>query len=207
MASGIRQSQALETRARIMRAARVLFSDPGYHATGTTEIVQEAGVGTRGALYHHFADKRQLFIAVLEEITAELVADSEARRSGMSGVQAVQTTMEAYFDRSLDPGIRRIVLLDGPAVLGWELWRDIARDYGLQVLRGLIETGIEDGSLVVPDAESMAHLLLSVSDAAVQYIAHAEDPERARVQTGRSVAALLVGLVAPGAVGRPDVRR
>ncbi|MCW2622635.1 MAG: tetC 2 [Frankiales bacterium] len=203
MVSGIRQARALETRARIMQAARELFSDPGYHATGTAEIVQAAGVGTRGALYHHFADKRQLFIAVLEEVTAELVADSEARRSGMSGVQAVQTTMETYFDRSLDPGIRRIVLLDGPAVLGWELYRDLALDYGLRALRGLIDAGVADGSLVVPDAEVMAHLLLSVSDAAAQFIAHAEDPRSARVQSGRSVAALLAGLVAPSAEPHP----
>ncbi|WP_020592259.1 TetR/AcrR family transcriptional regulator [Kiloniella laminariae] len=119
-----------DTRARLISAARKLFSEKGYGDTGTPEIVKEAEV-TRGALYHHFTDKSELFRAVaLQEsrdvaqaINQNSVHESEPVRALVSGAQA-------YFTAMTKPGRARILLLEGPAVLGPDGMAEIDRETG-----------------------------------------------------------------------------
>src|SRR5688572_15051877 len=118
-------SRGEATRAELIRAARALFAERGYAGVGTEEIVAGAAV-TRGALYHHFSDKRDLFRAVHEELEQELVASIGDRIAGIEDPwELIVTGVRAFLDACTDPALRRIALLDAPAVLGWEEWREI----------------------------------------------------------------------------------
>src|SRR4029453_15033539 len=123
------QSEA--TRAALAAAARELFTERGYAGVATEEIVQRAGV-TRGALYHHFRDKRALFRGVveqLEEESVERIASSALEQQDPWQMQI--TALNAYLDGCLDPAVQTIVLVDAPSVLGPEEWREIEAKYGL----------------------------------------------------------------------------
>src|ERR1700761_8860554 len=114
---GSRREQAEATRSALIAAARRLFVANGYHATGTEEIVAEAGVGTRGALYHHFADKQALFLAVFEAIEEDLI--SSAGKSGQPPADAfgqLRVGLLSFLDASLTPEVQRVLLIDGPVV-------------------------------------------------------------------------------------------
>ena len=123
------------TRAELLAAARRLFAERGYAGVGTEEIVRAAGV-TRGALYHHFESKRELLAAVYEqverELTERIATEAFAGRQAPSDpVEALRRGAELFLDACLEPDVQRIVLLDAPAVLGWERWREVAAQYGL----------------------------------------------------------------------------
>jgi AcrR family transcriptional regulator len=192
----VREAQAEQTRSRIIAAARHLFAEKGYFNTGTTEIVQAAGVGTRGALYHHFADKRALFEAVLEAVEVDLGSKAAGSVTPTSALEQLGQALEGFLDASTEPEVRRILLVDGPAVLGWDRWREIEAKFGLGALTHVLRAGIDDGSIDVADPEVIAHLLLSAVDEAALFIAHAEDWGVARAQAGRAVTTLLRGLAA-----------
>jgi AcrR family transcriptional regulator len=185
---------AEDTRRRILATARRLFAEQGYFATGTTEIVAAAGVGTRGALYHHFENKEALFLAVLEEVEVDLAAKVSVVLTGETWFDRLGQALAGFLDASLDQDVRRILLVDGPAVLGWDAWREVEARYGIGSLTYMLEEGVKEGSVAVADPKSMAHLLLSVIDEAALFIAHAEDSERARIDAGESVTTLLAGL-------------
>jgi AcrR family transcriptional regulator len=195
--AGSREARAGETRRRLVTTARRLFAAKGYFATGTTEIVEEAGVGTRGAMYHHFPNKEALFLAVLEEVERDLGAKVGVGLTGATWLARLRQALDGFLDASLEPEVRRILLIDGPAVLGWDVWRAVEARYGLGAIRHMLDEGIRDGSVRVADAESMALLLLSVVDEAALFIAHAPDPVHARSAAGTSVDALLSGLDTP----------
>jgi AcrR family transcriptional regulator len=194
--AGVREARAEETRQRVVATARRLFAEQGYFETGTTEIVAAAGVGTRGALYHHFENKQALFLAVFEEIEVDLVAKVGVTITGDTWLERLERALSAFLDASLDPEVRRMII-DGPAVLGWHGWREIEVRFGLGAIRQMVGDGVAEGSIVQVDADAMAHLLLSVIDEAALFIAHADDPAAARVAAGASVAALIVGLAPP----------
>ncbi|MGH2950711.1 MAG: TetR/AcrR family transcriptional regulator, partial [Solirubrobacterales bacterium] len=123
------RSQA--TRAALIGAARELFADRGYAGVGTEEIVKGAGV-TRGALYHHFGGKRDLLRAVYEQMESEFMERIAAAASpGAGALETMRAGAEMFLDHCLEPDVQRIVLLDAPAVLGWDEWREIGADYGL----------------------------------------------------------------------------
>jgi AcrR family transcriptional regulator len=197
---GVRQRQAEETRRRVVASARRLFGERGYFSTGTSEIVEAAGVGTRGVLYHHFSDKQALFEAVFEEVERDVGAKASVTIFGNTGFERLRQALRAFLDASLEPEVRRIILIDGPAVLGWELWREIEARHGLGAIRYMLTEGVKDGSMNVGDTDPLAHLLLSVVDEAALYIAHAASPKRARAEAGRALDTLLAGLA--GAKGR-----
>ena len=105
------------TRAALVGAATRLFAEQGYAGTGREEIVRAAGV-TRGALYHHYADKADLFRAVFESVEAEVMGRSgPAAAAADDPVEQLRLGCRAYLDEALDPGVRRICILDAPAVL------------------------------------------------------------------------------------------
>lgn len=192
----MRQEMAEETRARIIATARSLFAEKGYFSTGTTEIVEAAQVGTRGALYHHFADKKALFEAVFEAVEEDLAEQTVGAMTGSTAFEQLQQGLDSFLDGSLDPEVQRILLIDGPAVLGWDGWRKIEARYGLGSIAQILRAGIVDGSITVADPDTMAHLLLSVVAEAALYIAH-DQRRTARNKAGRSLAALLSGLAPP----------
>lgn len=186
-----------------MATARRLFAERGYANVPANEIVAEAGL-TRGALYHHYTDKTDLFRAVLVELESEL--DAEIRAAGENLPDADLATMMmvrlgTFLDACQRPEVVRIVLTDAPAVLGWTEWRAIEGEYGLGLITEAIEAAIAAGLLAPQPVRVLAQLVLSAIMEAAMLIAHAEDRDTARAQAQQALLALLGGLMAPAAGG------
>lgn len=191
-------AQREATTAALIDAARELFAGRGYANVGTEEIVQSAGV-TRGALYHHFrAGKEELFRAVVIQISAETAQRvRDAARSGDDPWNALVRGIDAFLDACALPEVQRILLVDGPAVLGWDVWRAIDADYGLGLLEGALQRAIDAGRLPPQPARPAAHVLLGALDEAAMVVARADDPQAARTEMGQTVHRLLEGLRVP----------
>jgi AcrR family transcriptional regulator len=183
------------TRAALLRAARELFTEHGYGGVGTEEIVRRAQL-TRGALYHHFADKRDLFRAVHEQIEGEVIAAIGERMAAADAdpFSALVIGTRAYLDVCTDPAITRITLVDAPSVLGWEEWREIDLRYGLGLVLAGLEGGIAAGVLRRQPARPLAHLLLGAMGEAGMAIVNARDPAAARAEIEPALLGLLEGL-------------
>jgi AcrR family transcriptional regulator len=203
-----RSEQAQATRAALIAAARRLFVTKGYHATGTEEIVAAAGVGTRGALYHHFADKQALFLAVFEAVEEDLIGSASTAQVPDDAFGQLRAGLLSFLDASLTPEVQRVLLLDGPVVLGWQTWRALEEKYGLGAIQGLLARAIEEGTVRRQPLAVLSHLLLAAVDEAALFIANAADPAQARTEAAAAVDGLLGGIrldAAPG--GKPRGRR
>jgi AcrR family transcriptional regulator len=184
-----------DTRASLLSAARILFTENGYAATRTEEIAQRARL-TRGALYHHFRSKEDLFRAVLEQVEAELitglVADAARSPTGTSDYWAgFREGCQRFLDACDDPAVRRIMLVDGPAVLGWAQCREIGLPYGFGALRHSLEEAVTLDILDPQPVEPLAHLLIAAISEAALYIAAADSPADARADMGAALDRLL----------------
>src|SRR4051812_45084057 len=172
-------AQSEATRAGLLAAARSLFAERGYAHVGTEEIVRAAGV-TRGALYHQFADKRALFSAVFEELEAELIGEA-AQRMVAHGrpADAMREACRGWLGPCPRREARQIVLLDAPAVLGYETWREIGERHGLGAVMAAVQAAIDAGALEPQPVRPPAHVLVGALDEAALYVARAEDPKTA----------------------------
>ena len=192
---GLRAAHVRDTRQALLTAARELFATDGFQATRTEEIVRRAGL-TRGALYHHFRDKEDLFRAVYEEVTAE-VTRSLWRRSEdrhRSAWDLFVANSEVYLDAaSSNPAYRQIVLVDGPAVLGWNSLSERGDGPTHQIM-GYLRDAVEEGVLSPQPLEPLAHLLSALGTGAALYVAHAVDPEAARREVAECNERFLSGL-------------
>ncbi|HLX05579.1 MAG TPA: TetR/AcrR family transcriptional regulator [Candidatus Binatus sp.] len=188
----LEQSQA--TRAALIKTARKLFARVGYAATDIETVARRTRV-TRGALYHHFKDKQDLFSAVfdLEEqkLTAIVAQVAGSQAAAFDGMLA---GCNAFLDACLDPAVQRIVLIDALAVLGWGRWREIDSKYNLSLVMGALEAAMEQGVIARGPVEPLAHLLMGAITEAAIFIAHAADQQVARREVGENVAQLLSGL-------------
>jgi AcrR family transcriptional regulator len=188
------------TRTALIEAARGLFAEHGYAGVGTEEIVRSAGV-TRGALYHHFKGKRELFEAVYERIEAELaerIAAGALASSSSSPMEAMRAGAEMFLTAATEPETQRIVLLDGPSVLGWDRWREIATEHGLGLIEATLEAAVEAGAIERQPVRPLAHVLMGALDEAAMLVARAEDPDAMRVDVGRTLDSLLAALSTGG---------
>jgi AcrR family transcriptional regulator len=182
------------TRARLIAAARRLFAERGYAGVGTEEIVRSAGV-TRGALYHHFAGKPELLEAVYEELEGEITKKiAEGALSGSNALEALTAGSEMFLDACLEPEVQRIVLLDAPAVLGWERWREIAADHGLGLVEAALAAAMDSGQIARQPPRPLAHVLMGALDEAAMLVARAEDTGAARAEVGATLESILQGL-------------
>ncbi len=193
------RSQA--TREKLLAVARVLFAHRGYAGVGTEQIVRAAGV-TRGALYHHFAGKRELFEAVHERIEAELVqriAASAAASPESDPLQALRSGTHAFLDACEDPAVQRIALLDAPSVLGWERWREIGLEHVFGLVQGALTAAIDAGGIERQAVEPLAHLLLGASHEGAMLVARADDDGLTRRQVADALDRFLASLRPAGA--------
>jgi AcrR family transcriptional regulator len=149
------------TRSALVSAARELFAARGYAGAGREEIVERAGV-TRGAMYHHFASKEDLFRAVYEAVEAELcTALAEAAMASADPVEQLRLGAKAFLDAAGNPEVRRIVLLDAPAVLPLDVQRELAERYGLGLVREALHHADAAGRLRVGPVDVLAPVLLA----------------------------------------------
>jgi AcrR family transcriptional regulator len=186
------------TTAALMLAARELFAERGYADVGTEEIVQRAGV-TRGALYHHFrGGKEELFRAIVVEISAETAQHVRAAAGTTTDPWgALVAGIDAFLDACALPDVQRILLVDGPAVLGWEVWRTIDEQYALGLIEGALQDAVDAGEMPEQPVRAAAHVLLGALDEAAMMVARADDPLPARAEMGQTVHRLLQGLRSP----------
>ncbi|MEV4888860.1 TetR/AcrR family transcriptional regulator [Nonomuraea sp. NPDC055795] len=170
------------TRTALIAAGRRLFAEHGFAGVGTETIVSEAGV-SRGALYHQFGDKTELFAAVLTEVEAEITKQLAAEMFADAAGDFVSLMMrgaEGWLEACQRPDVQRIVLLDGPSVLGWVRWRGICQANVLGLIEEVLARGVGDGVLVPLPVRPLAHVLLAVADEAALYVGAAPEPNVAR---------------------------
>jgi AcrR family transcriptional regulator len=186
--------QSSATRAALVEAALGLFADHGFADTGTEAVVKAAGV-TRGALYHHFADKVDLFRAVYESLEQRMIAGVEEAVAGLTDpLDVLKRGADAFLDACLEPAVQRIVLLEGPAVLGWETWREIDMAYGLGMVTAALEAAMQTGAIRRAPVEPLAHILLGGLNEGAMLMASAPDPDAARRRTGEALSVVIEGL-------------
>jgi AcrR family transcriptional regulator len=163
------------TRAALTAAAVRLFADRGYHGTPAELVVRQAGV-TSGALYHQFRDKRELFRAVLEAVErglAERVA--AAARTGHDPWERLERGVAEYLDACGEAEVRRIVLLDGPSVLGWEEWHAIDEAHHLRPLAAALTACMRARLVERRPSRPLARVLLgALTEAGLDAAAEAE---------------------------------
>jgi len=194
MAHRPRSEMIAETRAKLLAAARHAFGTKGYAEASMDDFTAEAGL-TRGALYHHFGDKKGLLRAVIAEIDAEMnVRLREVSSRAGTPWQAFSDECIAYLEMALEPEIRRIVLRDGPSVLGDPSTWD-SQSECIALMTDSLRRLAEDGVIVPVDPETTARLLNGAMLHAAQWIANAPDPEAAARHAVKAFGALLSGLL------------
>jgi AcrR family transcriptional regulator len=187
---------AAATRQSLLDIGRAMFTEQGFAATRTDELVRRAGV-TRGALYHHFPSKEGLFAAVFEEIEREVSRRSRQAAATLAArdpLAALKRGLDAFLDACLEPDIARIMLLDAPSVLGWDAWREIDEQYAFGQTAAALEAAMAKAQLDRLPVEPLTHLLLGALTQAGMVVARADDPVEARDAMGATLARLLDGL-------------
>ena len=189
-----KEEQSEKTREALIGAGRELFAEKGFAKTGTEELVARALV-SRGALYHQFQDKENLFLAVFEAVESDLCARVASTVAGISDVREMMNCgCEAFLDICQEQEVRRIALIDAPAVLGWEVWRTIDAKYGLGLVRGIVQLAAKQGSLDVELIDEISHLLLGALSEAAMVVAHHPNDTAVRQRVAKSLQWLIDGL-------------
>jgi AcrR family transcriptional regulator len=190
---GERARRSEATREKLVRTARRLFARRGYSDVGTEEIVRRAGV-TRGALYHHFRDKKDLFRAVFVAVENELIERIAAEAlSQPEPMEQLRRGWTLFLDAALEPEVQRIALIDAPAVLGWQEWREVGRA-GIDLVALGLEGAMEAGAIERQPLIPLSHVIVGALDEGALYVAQAQDVEKARAEAGLVFARLIDSL-------------
>jgi AcrR family transcriptional regulator len=188
-----KRAQGDATRLALVVAARDLFGERGYAATSIDEVASRAGV-TKGAFYHHFAGKAELFQEVYEQVKREVSDQVVSVFNEPDHWKAVIGGCQLMIDAQLDPAIRRIALHDARSVLGWDVVRQIESRYGAVGIRGALRKAMHGGVIEPQPLRPLALLLAGALSEACFYVADADDPAAAREEVGRLIERILEGL-------------
>jgi AcrR family transcriptional regulator len=191
-----------DTQGRLMDAARALFGERGYAGASMEELVARAGM-TRGALYHQYRDKRDLFRAVFEAVEQELGQRIALAAAGAANPwDQLRAGARAVLGTAEDPAIRRIVFADGPSVLGWEEWRRIDGQYALGLVRAVLEANVQAGNIALQPIEPLTHLIVGAINEAALAVAVAPDRRTARREFETAIDGVLEALRAAAQAAR-----
>ena len=194
MAVRTQRERSEATTAELLDVARRLFAADGYAATSLEDVVRGAGV-TKGALYHHFGGKRDLFLAVYEREQQKLAQTQFAAFARKKGAwDGFLAASQAFFEASLDPGVQRITLLDAPSVLGWETMREVEGRYALVQLHQGVEALIADGHLAPRPVAPLANMLFGAMCEAAMMVARAKDQRAATREVLAELRAMMEAL-------------
>jgi AcrR family transcriptional regulator len=190
-----REEYAEATYEALLDSAAACFLEQGFAATSLDAVATRARV-TKGAIYHHFASKRDLFEAVLvrqEERSARTVAQAGAAApDAWSGVVAA---FDAFLEAISDPTYQRLCMVEGPAALGFEEWWAFGERYEIEVIRGQLDRAAEAGVIRVEDLDMLAHVLFGAVTAGVLAMARSDDPDRERQRFRTVMLELMHGMV------------
>lgn len=184
------------TKAALVTAGRALFAEHGFAGVGTEALTTAAQV-SRGALYHQYGDKAGLFEDVLVSVEADVThrIATDALASGATDfVGLMKAALDSWLDACEAPEVQRIVLLDGPAVLGWARWRELCQPYILDLVEGLVRQAITDGALEQMPTRPLAHALVAMADEAALYVVSQADKATARTEMALVLEKLASGL-------------
>lgn len=191
------EDRSRSTRTALEDAGRRLFTERGFAGTSAEDLVAAAGV-TRGALHHHYADKRGLFLAVLEQIETEITTEIENAIAAVDPdelLTVMAVGLNVFMEICRRPDVLRIMLTDAPAVLGWSAWREFETAHSLGLITAQLENVRAAG--LIPDVAIpvLAQLLISAISEAALIVAHAEDPEAAGAQAQQALLVLVGGML------------
>ncbi len=181
------------TRGRLIATARRLFAQQGFAATSTEQILGDAHV-SRGALYHHFASKTDLFQAAFEAVEDEVTAQvlEQATAGGETDpIRILELGFGAFLDQCVNPEVQRIVMLDGPTVLGWDTWHELDERYAFGTLKAVLSVAAETGRIEQSAVDPLSHLLLGAIMQAGMVVTRAADPVAAKQAMADSFARLV----------------
>ena len=189
--ASLRAEQVAQTRAALVAAGRRLFGGNGFRATSVEDLAREARV-TTGALYHHFPTKTAVFEAVFVQAHTDLMTESAKAAHGASdGVEELALGFEAFLDGVLQPDMQRILIVDGPAVLGLARYTELDEQYAHAVIVHSLTAAAEAGTISVEDPETATRLLLGALTRGAMLIANSPDPVETRHAVAKSMRALL----------------
>jgi len=188
----VQQGEA--TRHALLHAARTLFGEQGYAATSIDEVAQAAKV-TKGAFYHHYNGKQELFAAVYEQVKREVSERAATAFLEPDPWEDLCAGCHAMLDAHLDPPVRRILLHDAQAVLDADTIRHVENRYGAVVLRGALRRSVRAGVIQPLPLKTLALMLTGAILEGCMTIADAEDPDQARADVGSVLMTLLEGLL------------
>lgn len=182
------------TMQKLIEVGRDLFTQYGYAQTPTEEIVEQAGV-TRGALYHHFGSKEGLLAAVLEMIQREVAQAVEAAADESDDVwEQLVRGCQAFLRASADPQVQRVLLVDAPAALGWEKWRELDAANSMVLLQDVLTELVAQKIFKPIPVAALTHLLSGAMNEAALWVAQAADREQALADANQALEQLLWGL-------------
>lgn len=188
-----RDAKAQETRRALVAQARELFSAHAYADVSLDQLVQRTKV-TKGALYHHFENKQEVYRAVVEAMEQELVDRLEqAAQKVKAPAGKLRNFCRAYLDAALDNRMARVLVIEAPVVLGWKTWCDISQSYEVAAFSRRISELNSEGNADPQVAETFAQVLLGALNTGARVISTADDPASARVQVEDTIDRLLVG--------------
>ncbi|WP_394768439.1 TetR family transcriptional regulator [Lacisediminihabitans sp.] len=186
----IKTERGRQTRETLIAAARALFAERGYDATSIEAVLEQTDV-SRGALYHHFGGKEELFAAVLDGIydtIDERVAVAAANQPNASA--ALQAGCLEWIRMASDRAVGRVLLIDAPAVLGWTRWRAMDEARTLLSIRTALESAARHGSLAEDHVDFFAHALLASMNEIALMIAQSAEPAVTSARAEGAVAEL-----------------
>ena len=187
-------ARSRRTMDRLLAQARRAFSEQGFAGASAEQIVAAAGV-TRGALYHHFEGKKGLFRAVVEQAQEEIdLRVRAAVEKARDPVEMLIAGNDEFLAACLDPGVRRILLIDAPAVLGWQEWRRIDEAHVLGRYREFLRQIMDQGLLRPLPADALAHVISGAANEAALWAAQAQDPAAALAQAQHTMGELIRSL-------------
>ena len=189
--ASLRAEQVAQTRAALVAAGRRLFGENGFRATSVEDLAREARV-TTGALYHHFPTKTALFEAVFMQAHADLLTVStQAAQGASSDLDELARGFDAFLDGVLQPDVQRILILDGPAVLGLARFTELDERYAHAMIVHALQSAAQAGSIEVDDPDTTTRLLLGALTRGAMLIANSPDPVKTRHAVAESMRALL----------------
>jgi AcrR family transcriptional regulator len=167
------------TRAHVIEVATRLFAAHGYDGTSVEAVQAESGV-SRGSLYHHFPGKEALFLAVMDEVGAAIGRQGEeAARDAADPVALLRAGGLLWIRNASDPVVRQVMLIDAPAVLGWQRWREIDEQGPLGLIRDCLAYAAGTGRIEHRHVDTFAHIVLAAANEVAMMIARADDPAAA----------------------------
>lgn len=196
-AANRRLEQGAQSRTRLIAAARALFEQDGYAATSTEALLVATGL-TRGALYHHFRDKRDLFVAVCEAVHADLGAAIDVAADGhASAPDQLLAGALAWIDAVSQPGPRQVLLIDGPSVLGAQAWAELDGRHGYQRLHAVVAEVLAPAELATLEVDACASALNGAINELARWLARhpAEVHPGARAAVAAALQRVCVGVL------------